>query len=454
MQYIIDSIFIIIGIIIYLKHPKWIIFYWFSLEPIFLPIIAIVTKSFSYEQFYELVGHLKILGRNFFIFLIFIEWLRKSNRFPKMGIIYTSFIVLTIYLTLINIITHFSFNMLWGNISELLSLILPLIFLIQKKEARPSVRQIITYIKLLLTIEIIATILNLLGIYVYAHFYVTNFLTTNTGELIEIDDSNLVSGTFSRYNALANCLTTLYLFISLEYFSNKTLLKPYIYHFISLIFFGMVIFSGAKVSLILLTFIYLINCTYYHKQHLKAFFVSWITTLCVAVFILSFNNTFQNSSGGLSRQIEGLSAFAQTDKDDDNQSTVGLSFYLLNNYFHKAPLIGNNISYKGEYAYGNRGVCTLSLFKADARVAFQIVEFGIIGTFLYLLFFISIFLFLANKIHKNERVKLFICFLYYLLLTITEGGFFDRTNLPLVFIYAFCILTPRENFYIAENNNS
>lgn len=452
MQFIIDIIIIIIGIIIYLKRPKWVIFYWFSLEPILLPAISIITKSFTYEQFYELVEHLKILGRNYFFILILLEWYKKPNKIPKIGVIYTSFIVLMMYLTLTNIATHFSLNILWGYFSELLSLILPLIFLIQKKEARPSVKQIIGYIKILLIIEIIATTLNLSGIYVYAHFYVSNFLTTNTGEIIEIDDSSLVSGTFSRYNALANCLTTLYLFISLEYFSNKTHLKPHIYHLFTLIIFIIVIFSGAKVSLVLLTFIYLMSCTFYYKQHLKSFLISWIITILTGIFILSFNNNSQNSNGGINRQIEGLSAFAQTDKDDDNQSTVGLSFYLLNNYFHKAPLLGNNISYKGEYAYGNRGICTLTHFKADARIAYQIVEFGIIGAFLYLVFFISIFRFLMYKVNKNERIKLIICFLYYFLLTMTEGGFFDRINLPLLFIYTLCILTPRKEALIQYKN--
>lgn len=446
MQLYNDIILYLIGIIIYQKKPQWVLFYWFSLTPIFLPFSSILTRSFSYEQFTELTEHFRVLGRNYLFILVLFEWLKKTNRIPRITGIYISITILMVYLTTTNIINHFSIKILWGYLSELLSLILPLIFLIFKKEAIPTKNQIIYYLKILFVIEIIAVTLNLFNIYIYAHFYVSHFITTNIGKVIEIDDSNLVSGTFPRYNSLANFITTIYLFITLEYFS-KTNIKPFIYHIISIILFIIIILTGAKISLVLFVFIYLIGCTYYYKQHVKSFITAWGMIIIASLLFSTFKGmNIDSNTGGVNRQIEGLTAFIETEKDDDNQSTIGLSFYLLNNYFYKAPFFGNNLSYKGEYAYGNRGICTLSLFYADSRLAYQLVEFGLIGMTLYLLFFISIFLHLMKSRKKQEKIKLKICFFYFILLTISESGLFDRTIFPLIYIYALCILSPTEKY--------
>ena len=125
-------------------------------------------------------------------------------------------------------------------------------------------------------------------------------------------------------------------------------------------------------------------------MHIKAFIFAWATIVATSLYLLTSDGNNPNLNAGINRQIEGLTTFAQSDKDEDN-STIGLSLYLLNNYFHKAPLTGNHLSYKGELAYGNRGMCTLTHFKADSRIAYQIVEFGIIGSFLYLCFFFLFF---------------------------------------------------------------
>ncbi len=145
---------------------------------------------------------------------------------------------------------------------------------------------------------------------------------------------------------------------------------------------------------------------------------------------------------GIDRQLNGLASFVQSDTDDDH-STVALSTYLLNNYFDRSPLLGSGLSYKGEFAYGNWGNCTLTLFRADARIAYMIVEYGIIGFLLYFTVFISIFIHLSKKIAKEDGVKLLFCFVYYILLTITEPGFFDRLCFPLLFVYVFCVLSPK-----------
>ena len=63
--------------------------------------------------------------------------------------------------------------------------------------------------------------MNLGGIYIYLPFYIPYIDISATGSLniVDISAENLVSGTFARYNSLANFLTTIFLFISLEYYN-------------------------------------------------------------------------------------------------------------------------------------------------------------------------------------------------------------------------------------------
>lgn len=148
------------------------------------------------------------------------------------------------------------------------------------------------------------------------------------------------------------------------------------------------------------------------------------------------------------RQIEGLTSFLQahTKKHGEDGSTVALSTYLFEKYFDKSPIIGNGYEYKGERAYGNYGVCVLEHFKADARLAFNIVEYGIVGFCLQILCIVSVFKLLSQYVAKKDRVKLWLVFCYFFILTLTEPGFFDRLCFPMTYMYVFGVL--RANEYI------
>ena len=148
--------------------------------------------------------------------------------------------------------------------------------------------------------------------------------------------------------------------------------------------------------------------------------------------------------GGANRIASGLSSFSQSDKDDDH-STVALSYYLLENYWGESPIFGNNLSQKGDLAYGNFGSCTLSNFQADARLAYVMVENGFVGFCLYFFFFLTFFFMPLPQVKKANHVKLYVSFAYFVLLTITEPGLFDRNILPLFFIYVYTFLMKRNN---------
>ena len=77
----------------------------------------------------------------------------------------------------------------------------------------------------------------------------------------------------------------------------------------------------------------------------------------------------------------------------------------------------------------------LSLFRADARLAYTLVEYGLLGLLLLLSYFTSYFDYFISGSNRNNRKKILVIFSYYCLLTITESGFFEPLLFPLSFIY-------------------
>ncbi len=444
MQLINDILLFSLGIIVYIKKPQWVVFYWISLEPVMLPFSSLITRCLNYEEFFELTNHIREFGRNYLAVLILIE-VYKTRKFPQIKGIGLSLSLLMSYISLTTLFAHFSFSVLWGCLSEILSLLLMMFFLSFNKRAFPSFKVMSRFMIGIIILQFLWTLLNLGGIYIYLPFYIPYIDISATGSLniVDISAENLVSGTFARYNSLANFLTTIFLFISLEYYSGKIIFTK-TYYLLSAVILGIIVLTGAKISLVLFFLIFLTCCTYYIKEHFKIVFMSWGIVILGLVFLSTYDTSSKSMSvfSGIDRQLNGLASFVQSDTDDDH-STVALSTYLLNNYFDRSPLLGSGLSYKGEFAYGNWGNCTLTLFRADARIAYMIVEYGIIGFLLYFTVFISIFIHLSKKIAKEDGVKLLFCFVYYILLTITEPGFFDRLCFPLLFVYVFCVLSPK-----------
>lgn len=436
-------LFIIIGLIIYFKKPKWVIFYWLTIMIFCLPPYAIISHATTPIELSSLNNNLATITRNYFAILIAFE-IFKGKRMPQLPKIYTSIILFTVYLFFWSAITHFSFHVIWSGVSELLSLILPLIYILITKEKLPSNPQILLYLKGTIIVELIIIGLNIFDIYLFPSMYMTQFVENYLGEIALLDDTK-ITGTFSRFNALGNFLTTIVLLMSVHYFSSNNIkLKKYVAILIILII--PIALTGAKMSLVISFLILLICCLTYYRSH-KLFAIATITgSILLFTFIKSINTiNLQIDNAGIERQIEGLSKFFN-ETDSDESSTAGISIYLLDKYFDKSPLIGCGYSYKGEFAYGTWGIVTLTNFRSDARLAYILVEYGIIGFSIYMLFFSSIFSFLSKNVSIKYRRNFWIGFIYYLVLTITEAGFFDRLCFPLIFVY-FIYCKREENTY-------
>lgn len=430
---IFDLLFLSIGLIIYLKKKDWVLLYWLFLLVFCLSPCAILTNTTTADELNALNYKLAVISRNYFAILILIE-LAKGKKFPHLFPIYKVLIIFSIYLFIWSIITHFSLHAIWSAISELLSILLLLIYIVLNKNELPSSNDIISFFKLIIIVETFVIILNLFDIYIFPSHYQSLIIEDLMGNLVEVNASK-ITGTFYRYNGLANFLTTIFLFISIEYFS-KNYIKPLQYFILSVLFCIPIILTGAKISLVIFFLTFVLCGLFYLKKH------TILTTAIVLTFFISFiflkniNTASLNiDNAGIERQISGLSQFLNNTKSDES-STLGLSNYLLNNYLERSPLIGNGYSYKGDYAYGSIGnVVSLQNFKSDARIAYILVEYGLFGFILYAYFFIKIFSYLQKNTVKQYRKNLIICFIYYSILTITEAGFFDRLCFPIIFLY-------------------
>lgn len=291
--------------------------------------------------------------------------------------------------------------------------------------------------------------------YVYLTYYIPYEYELGTGEFF-VREENLVMGSFTSFNKLGNFLTTIYLFVALEYFS-KDRMPTFLFYSFSLVVFIIIILTGARMSLVLFGLSFIISNVLYWKRH-KLMLVSTLGLIIVSyTFLLAFDiqyaNTFTDNDG-INRQLGGLAKFVQgMEEDEEDTSTLSLSTYLIDNFFLNAPLMGNGLSYRGEFAYGNHGTVTLTNFINDSRLAYVLVEFGLIGFMVYAFYFGSIASFLTHRVERKERVKIKVAFLYFILLTIMEPGFFDRSNFPLVYVYALCVLSATANVGRFQESN-
>lgn len=147
------------------------------------------------------------------------------------------------------------------------------------------------------------------------------------------------------------------------------------------------------------------------------------------------SNKEADKGTGMERNIAGLSSFMQNDLDDDD-STVSLSFYLLAFYFNN-PVFGNGYAYMGDDAYVVNSTINQSAFSADARIAYMIVEYGIVGVLVFILIYVGIYKSLINSgLIKDKRLYR-IAYAYFFICTLTEGGFFDLGLFSMLYVYGF-----------------
>lgn len=455
MTYLLQTLIIGLGLIIYLRKPKWFFFYWMSIIPIIFPLFCLGTMLLDREVFTACQNTLKDAGRNLFLLLFLIEY-AKQRKIPVMGKVYHILFILMLYILIQGFILHPDVIYLWPELSELLSLLLPLVFMIMRPDMIPSPKFFFNYLFFIILIQILGVILNINGIHTYLTFYVPYDYLLGNG-VSYFGEEGLAMGTFPDSGALSNFCSTILLFFSLEYFSRRDIQKIR-FVAIAIVLFFLILCSGIRVSLTLSFFIIWVSSLFYIKKHSFLFLSATIVVILGYVLFLSVDIKSIEASeinDGMKRQVVGLAKAIQASESSET-GTTGLSAYLIDNYFYNSPIIGNGLAHKGDFAYGNWGSVALTGFKADSRLALILVEYGIVGMAFYLAFFLSIVLYLGKLLAKHERKKLVICFVYYFLLTIVDPGFFDRFNFPLMYLFVLSVLDRKpivNKIHLERNNN-
>lgn len=417
-MYIFFSLFVfLIGFFVYVKCPRYLIPFYLLYKPFFFPIVISLIPYGNKENFYYYYNSAE---RPFFLlftvilFILFASqkklenncfcFLRKSKK-----LFYSSSFL--IFYFVIRQYPHLNLY----NIYYVLYLLLGCWVFSNKKMFSTDVRIIVKTLEFIIVLQVLFCILNVYGIYLYS--------ATKT----DIVGSELIAGTFVRYNHMTNYLTTAYIYISYVYWRKLNVISSSKYIIYTLAVGLIVLFSGARMSVILfgMTFLLFLIMGFRKNIGKSIALFSIISFICIQLF-----HKFELLSG-IERNVNGLSQFFES-PIEDNGSTIGLSTYLLFFQFNN-PLWGNGIEYRGDNAYV-LGTCELQSFQSDAHVAYVIVEYGLICFFLYIFFFFSLYKSMKNYLEPKWERGLLIMFVFFALLTITELGLFDSSLSPFLYI--------------------
>jgi O-antigen ligase len=320
---------------------------------------------------------------------------------------------------------------MYGLIIGLVYTIPPMVVLMLNKKAWPYMKSYYWVVIIIYAIEILWIPLNLMGVYAYP----ARYQELLAGEL------DMICGTFTRSNMLADFVAFTYFFIVLDYLMRRTL------HFwqfliISIMAFILLFTTGSKLPIVAVVLSIMYCILLFKKDKIGIVFAAILVFAGIIVF-LSTNKIEPNSSyEGFNRIVGEMSSFAQSKvKKTDDESTFGISKELIDNYFWSSPIIGHGNSYKGDdRAYHvNRPGLDLSNFKADATFAYYLVEYGLVGTILYIIFYYNVIKCACSFVPYNRKKIVLAVFLFYLLFSATEGGLFSISLYTYAYIYLFAL---------------
>ena len=416
-----------IGFFVYLRKPQMLFIYWLSVPPFIVPLFFILfNPSYIGEQTFDTFywGYLTPLSY-LLIVVTFLEYLKDRDKVSNIKKIIKPLIIVSVFFVVQNLLTGFSFGPLISNIREILFLLLPTLALSISSTIRPDRKLLIRFIFYFIIIQTLFCFFNTLGLSVYSKF---------------IEDATFAddyfSGTFLRYNHLTNYLTTMYLILTIEYFVNNAIPK-YVFILFTLLLGIIILMSGARISVVLFFMIIGMSLLFYRGRNLILISVLAAVFLWgVSFFASKYDVGIQNadSSSGLERNVTGLVDLAGSQDTDDN--TLALSAILLVTNFNN-PLMGNGYAFRNTTEYDISDNMNEEVVKTDARMAYMLVEYGIIGFLCLVYLFCRIFK--ANMVQfnvENRRMWILII-LYYIAFTFTETGIFDLMQFSMISILCF-----------------
>ncbi len=416
-------ILLLIGWVIYTSKPKFFWIYWLSIYPYVLPLLYLLLKPFltpMYERFQPILEYYPSVILLFISFLIFRHILTSKLKIFRLPIA-----LLFLFLILQNIFVGVDVKAFLLNIKDVLCVVIPCVLLIINRKIRPNRTSFLKYIYFFILIQTFFCILNSVGFKIYDEMIEGGF------------EEHLICGTFTRYNHMANFLSVFFFILIYEYHEHKSLQRDKF--LLSCFIIALLIFlSGSRMTLLLLLYIMIcIVYIYYGKRYILLFFL-----LLVSLFFVYIKNNEifigQNADEGtgIERNVIGVIDLANSD-DLSEGSTLALSANLFMNYFN-SPFIGNGKDHRSVFFYGNPALDPFAgSYKNDARLAFMLVEYGIIGLSLFLFLFSSTFKACLSYSEEKSNRLYFIAFFYFLLFSITDAGFWDAQIFSCFFVYVF-----------------
>jgi hypothetical protein len=306
--------------------------------------------------------------------------------------------------------------------------VIPLLYLSLNKKT--TNKQIKNFIYVFFIIQFIFVVLQQNGIYTYHAHKFRDGLLTRAG-------ASIISGTFHRFNQLADTLLILFTMVSIEFFSykNKPLKIYYCYILFFILSFYMIFLSGARTALILFAVFLLIIALLYFKNNRKLTLTICMLFVLSVLFVFGLNIKGYSSleaTSTIERQIYGLATLF-TNTSSDSETTLMASEILIKKYFFKNPIFGSALSESDYYVIN--GVAM-----SDSRIAFILANYGLIGLLCIMIFFISLLKFLKKEFlyeNKFAMQKIYIIFFLLLCLGITETGLWGKLEMIMFLLYSY-----------------
>ncbi|WP_068471649.1 hypothetical protein [Saccharicrinis aurantiacus] len=425
-----------LGIAIYIRRPGYVPLYAILLMVFSLPFIDLIFTGEIYSS-----GNNGYLGiwiitqvlRNFLFIICFIEIVKRGNiwQFRKVLFATGGLLVLLTFWTRLN---YFPLRTVMGDIYYIITFLSFLVYVYLNNSLKS--KNIIIMIIVIIIAEALVVIINLKGIYLFKMYYLPNLGNIPTYK---------ISGTFHRFNAFSNFLTTIFLFISLTQFSDKLISKAN-YLLLTAVLGAMLVLSGSKASIIVFIVILLSGLLYIKRKNLVLYVpvlvLVFIGLMMMKNYIENINYSAVDAENSFQRIVYGFADVA-----NDNHTTLSITEGLFEDLSLKNLFFGHALAPSVDY-YNDIDV---ALLRADARVAYMLFQFGLLPVLAYVLFFYQVYAFTINKLRKKKhRLNIKVAYLCCLLYTFTEGGFFDLTMMMMTVLYSFYLYKRTEEALFKE----
>lgn len=436
----------LIALAIWVIRPSWLMPFWLISIPVLAPILVFRSGIQNTDELLNFIFGIWGAFQRVFIVIVVYQLIVKKRNIPKEARVFMiPCVFLCVYFIFHNVVRHFNLTSLYRDVAGACYYFLPILVMILDKEVRPKLKDILGILIFIIAIQIIMVPLNLEGVIVYTMRYQDRFFLQ--------EELGLVSGTFSRSNALADFLSIAYLFICVDFFTRKGISKT-LFYTMSVVILSLLLLTGSKMPIVCSLLVYMLCLFYYKRKMLFHLTGAFIGLVLIIVFSWSHIEKLGEEYQGIDRFVSGITNFIESKKGkESDDSTIRLSTALINTYYWRNPIIGCAYSYKGEenaYPTNLNVDFGLSNYNADATLALHLVEYGAIGLLLYLYYYYSLIKYSVSVAFKRKQIKtvITIIFTFLLVFSVTEGGLFYRPNFFYFYTYIFAIQRHREETFL------